>query len=345
MMHARGEMTWRLVLLGAALTMGDEAWARIYRVDQIPNGGVFRCANCHVSPNGGGTRTAFGNDVYAITGSLNKAFWSAALAQKDSDGDGATNGQELGDPEGVGTPTPGATVTNPGNASSKPPSNQPPAFTSTAATHATIGLVYQYQATALDPEGGTLTFAKSAGPAWLTVSTSGLVSGSPPDFSAGTNAVTLRVTDNGSPAQSVDQTYQLTVTAAYEGWKQMKFTLPAEELLSGPLVDPDNDGLPNLVEYAWRLDPRTASVLTNSPVTFNASHQMELVFTLRDDDPKLGVQLESADSVVFPDVATVNGVVVDPNPSPGMSTYRFTDSANQQQATARFARLKLELAP
>ena len=48
------------------------------------------------------------------------AFWSSVLAVKDSDGDGASNGAELGDPDGDGKPTVGAELTNPGNSKSKP---------------------------------------------------------------------------------------------------------------------------------------------------------------------------------------------------------------------------------
>lgn len=87
----------------------------------LPNGSRFNCANCHINPGGGGPRNLFGLDVEVIVGGPSAiAFWSSTLAELDSDGDGFTNGQELGDPDGDGTPTPGATVTNPGNANSKP---------------------------------------------------------------------------------------------------------------------------------------------------------------------------------------------------------------------------------
>ena len=42
------------------------------------------------------------------------------LAAKDSDGDGSSNGEELGDPDGDGKSTDEAEITNPGNPQSKP---------------------------------------------------------------------------------------------------------------------------------------------------------------------------------------------------------------------------------
>jgi len=117
--------------LGAALssvvglcTLFDEtAHARSCRVTLIPNGSKFSCSSCHVSSGGGGARNPFGEAVRAlITPSAfcsGESFWGAPLAAADSDGDGRTNGEELGDPDGSwkpGSPAPGqlALVTNPG---------------------------------------------------------------------------------------------------------------------------------------------------------------------------------------------------------------------------------------
>ncbi len=44
----------------------------------------------------GGPRTSFGNEVWSIVGRSRAPFWSEALAAMDSDGDGFSNGQELG---------------------------------------------------------------------------------------------------------------------------------------------------------------------------------------------------------------------------------------------------------
>ena len=77
-------------------------------ITTIPNGAVNTCLNCHTSmfPDGGTDDpqlTSFGTDVLATMGGVSvdaggMPHWTAALCQKDSDGDGQTNGQELGDP-------------------------------------------------------------------------------------------------------------------------------------------------------------------------------------------------------------------------------------------------------
>jgi hypothetical protein len=66
--------------------------ARQQYVATLPNGGNVPtiAALGHVSAGGGGSRNAFGS---AYPGS-----WTRAYCQQDSDGDGLTNGVELGDP-------------------------------------------------------------------------------------------------------------------------------------------------------------------------------------------------------------------------------------------------------
>jgi hypothetical protein len=104
-------------MMGLSMTMVN---ARPWRVEQIPNGTKFRCLNCHHSPYGG-PRNSFGLAVESVVGrGSNAPFWKSVLAANDSDGDGSSNGEELGDPDGDGKPTAGASVTNPGDPDSKP---------------------------------------------------------------------------------------------------------------------------------------------------------------------------------------------------------------------------------
>lgn len=320
--------------------------ARPWRPGQIPNGGVFSCANCHINPAGGGPRNPFGRAVeQLVTPGSTAAFWSPTLAAQDSDGDGFTNGQELGDPEGDGVPVPGALVTNPGVASSRPPSNSAPRFTSAPLTNAIIGLVYEYQATAQDADGDPLSFSKVAGPDWLNVSSGGLVRGTPPEGAAGVVTVRLRVQDSKAPPATDDQTFTLVVQASFAGWQQLRFDLPLEQALAAPEADPDADGFPNVVEYARRTDPRTPDATSFPLVGFDASDQLSVVLVIRDDDPGLEVEVEFAGELDFRTPERVEGRPLQANPGAGFQGLEFVDAVRRASVTQRFARIRFSLKP
>ncbi len=68
-------------------------------LQQLPVTEPFQCLICHVSEpaQSGAPLNAFGTDFLA-----NLRTWDAGLASLDSDGDGCTNGVELGDVDGDG---------------------------------------------------------------------------------------------------------------------------------------------------------------------------------------------------------------------------------------------------
>ena len=83
--------------------LAKDADARPFRETMIPNL-VNGCTSCHSGSASMTSRNPFGLDVEALlttTGDNGEAFWGPELAAMDSDGDGFTNGEELGDPYGA----------------------------------------------------------------------------------------------------------------------------------------------------------------------------------------------------------------------------------------------------
>ncbi len=99
-----------LAMTISVIVLSNLVHTRSYRVNQLPNGNVFSCANCHTNPNGGGARNDFGQQVSSGYLSSGNVVCNNALATLDSDVDGNTNGEELQDPNGTwvsGTSNPG----------------------------------------------------------------------------------------------------------------------------------------------------------------------------------------------------------------------------------------------
>ncbi|MEE3233879.1 MAG: hypothetical protein VX294_06900 [Candidatus Latescibacterota bacterium] len=94
------------IILILAFFVNDVVDARPARIDQIPNGAKFGCSACHLKP--GGSRNVFGtqieNNFLSSSGFSGTVVWSKELALLDADGDGASNGLELGDPDGLWRP-------------------------------------------------------------------------------------------------------------------------------------------------------------------------------------------------------------------------------------------------
>ena len=108
----RRNMTFVLACSLAFLGLTREASAVPGNVESIPNGQENSCLNCHNTLAGGSNNLAAMGEAYQ-----NAAGSWSALANLDSDSDGQTNGQELGDPCGVWqsglTPTRTASISNP----------------------------------------------------------------------------------------------------------------------------------------------------------------------------------------------------------------------------------------
>lgn len=105
------------VLIGLCQPMG--AVARNAFSSDVPNGLAFDCGSCHIDIDQALNLTWFGTDIALRYDDYDnpKPGWSDVY-HLDSDGDGLSNGEELGDPCGVWEPGDEAQyeeVSNPGD--------------------------------------------------------------------------------------------------------------------------------------------------------------------------------------------------------------------------------------
>jgi protocatechuate 3,4-dioxygenase beta subunit len=128
-------------------------------------------------------------------GASASVVWNAALAALDSDGDGFSNGTELGDPDGDNTATPGAVVTNPGLASSFPQVvNNAPSLASIGAKNVEEGTALTFAVTATDQDNDDVTIAASSVPAGASF-TNGNFTWTPGFDQSGSFTVSFRASD------------------------------------------------------------------------------------------------------------------------------------------------------
>jgi hypothetical protein len=108
-------MRYFIAAISAIIVMAPWAFGHSEYVQRIPNGSGYSCNNCH-------NEHKFQQDF-----KNNGLKWDKTLALKDSDGDGASNGVELQDPEGKWTQgkadpkVPGWSTYNPDDHTSTPP--------------------------------------------------------------------------------------------------------------------------------------------------------------------------------------------------------------------------------
>jgi hypothetical protein len=112
----------RIVACSFSVFIATSATAMSTYPGQLPNGDTFSCSTCHNSPNGGGARNVFGVAAQASTAGLGVSW--AEFCDDDADGDGFSNGEELGDPDCVWVvgqaPASADALSRPGDAASVP---------------------------------------------------------------------------------------------------------------------------------------------------------------------------------------------------------------------------------
>ncbi|MCK4236236.1 MAG: hypothetical protein KAX38_03890 [Candidatus Krumholzibacteria bacterium] len=106
-----------IVLVCVSAVLAGTLKSRVDYLAELPVHRHFRCAICHNSknPESSSDLNKFGQDF------KNNAYkWDSNLAMMDSDGDGYSNGIEIGDEYGDGTPEVYLERSNPGDPDNYP---------------------------------------------------------------------------------------------------------------------------------------------------------------------------------------------------------------------------------
>ena len=128
--------------------------------------------------------------------------------------------------------------------------NDAPYFTSSPVTGATQGVLYQYDADAVDPDGDSISYSLPQAPGGMSIdSNNGLIQWVPGNGQVGSNAVTVRATDsNGAIA---DQSFAIQVSDVNDAPSANSFSISTSEdtpvSFSLSCSDPDGNALNYIV--------------------------------------------------------------------------------------------------
>ena len=137
----------------------------------------------------------------------------------------------------------------------------------------------------------------------------------------------------------------ITLTVSFASWAATHFTLAelADPSISGPAADPDHDGIPNLLEYAFNLNPKAAD-RSGLPVlgttTVSGSQYLTLSYTQQTLTGDLTYAIQSSpDMAVWSAVTPVPVSAVDNGN--GTQTVVVRDPVALDSSTHRFLRVQV----
>jgi hypothetical protein len=117
------------------------------------------------------------------------------------------------------------------------PANRPPTISGTPILSILVGLLYNFQPSASDPDGDTLTFSIQNRPSWATFNTStGRLSGTPGLLDIATVA-TIRISVSDGTAVSSLNPFSLSVLNSANGSATVSWTPPTTNTDGSPLTD------------------------------------------------------------------------------------------------------------
>ena len=142
---------------------------------------------------------------------------------------------------------------------------------------------------------------------------------------------------------------------SFTGWQALYFDSNVEPSLTEAGADPDNDGVPNLLEYALLGNPmenepsilqRLALLDMSSPgAAFNTGGKLTFFLDVRDDDPALNIVVLAAASLSFDSSTSIQPVVTDTVADDGLHRLTFIDLQPASGFKARFFRLQVSRDP
>jgi sugar lactone lactonase YvrE len=180
------------------------------------------------------------------------------------------------------------------------------------------------------------------GISWNDLSDGGDYSG----IATASMSVNVRVAMSGNRYRCVVRNFRaaisagasLTVVSPFAAWRQQNFGTITDSGDAANTADPDNDGQPNLLEYAWGTNPLAADTsrgMTLGTVADAQGNHLTLTFN-RIADPALSYTVEASD-----DLASWISVWTSSGMQNEDGTITVSDSATVQTNARRFLRLKV----
>ena len=191
-------------------------------------------------------------------------------------------------------PNPAATVSHTGIViDTTPPVVTPPANVTATAPTSSGAVVTYPAATATDANGViSITYSQNSGTT----------------FPVGVTTVTVTATDSAN--NSATATFSVTVLTPVQSWRQTHFGTTLNSGSAADTADPNNNGIPNLTEYALGGDPTgftTGTSILPRAARSNDNH-LQLLFTRYTDRSDLILTVQAADTLAGPwtDIAQSN---------------------------------------
>ncbi len=230
-----------------------------------------------------------------------------------------------------------------------PPS--PPAITTGTLPTGVSGTAYLQT---LAASGGlspyTWTVASGTLPDGLTLSSAGVISGTP--GSSGTANFSIRV-ESGDGISSLTS-FSLTIVSAYAAWQATQFT--SDEIAAGAAgidADLDGDGESNLLEYAFGRDPKNAGEVGSVPIPSIEEDRLQIAFSCDTHCTDINYTVQASDSLSpdsWTDIAqstggaatqVISNLASVSDSGGGRRTVTVTDATALSVGTRRFLRVKV----